>query len=222
MAVRGPMMLPEGVARVVMPMVVMDVREVRSLLVIAVAVGVAVIAVAMVMMVPMAVVVMVAMVMAAIVLGEAALRLEGAHDDGCDAALAARELGKGGIVLEVDRLSGDLGRGVPGADLDGELQEPGRVLGLDLQEPLRRRPHLDEPPVLELQGIAVVERRILVELDLEPKTALAREDAPAPAARLMVERHGVDDALRLHGGPSNDAGGAEHGSLAAKAGLRHR
>ncbi len=154
---------------------------------------------------------MMAVVVPAIVLGEAALRLEGAHDHGCDAALAAREFGERRIVLDVDRLGRHLDGSMPGTELDGELQEPHGIFGSHFQEPLRRRPHLDEAPVLELYGIAVVEDRGLFEVEQEIKAAIALECNPAPVAALVVERDGIGDPVRLHGGFADDQGGAKHG-----------
>ena len=67
----------------------------------------------------------------------AALRLEGAHHGLHGAALAAHHLGQDMVVLDIDRVGGDLGRRVPVADMPGDAHQPQRVLGLDLQQALR-------------------------------------------------------------------------------------
>lgn len=163
--------------------------------------GVAVMGVAMVS---------IAVVVAAIVPVGAPLGLERAHDRRRRAALAADHLGEHVVVLDVDRVARDLGRGVPVADVPGDPHQPERVLGPHFEQALRRRPDLDEAPVLELHGIAVIERGRLVEIEQEGEPALPRERKAPALPALMVEHDGVDDALRSNGRLADDGGGAEH------------
>ena len=60
------------------------------------------------------------MIVAAIVIIGAALGLEGAQDGRYGAALAAGHLGQDVVLLYVDRLGRDLGRGVAVADVPGD------------------------------------------------------------------------------------------------------
>ena len=91
-----------------------------------------------------------------------------------DAALTPRHLGQRRIGLHVHGVACQLGRGMAPAELPGEAQQTERVIGPDLEEALRRRPHPDEAAVLELDGVAVVEDRRPVEIErkFEPAVAL--------------------------------------------------
>ncbi len=86
-----------------------------------------------------------------------ALGLEGAHHVRDAAALPSRQLGKGMVVLDIDGVALEFRRGVALPELPGEAQETERVLGPYLEKTLRRSADLDEPAVLELDGITVVE-----------------------------------------------------------------
>ena len=81
---------------------------------------------------------------------------------------------------------------------------------------LRRGLDRDEAPVLEPHGVAVVERRRLVEVEQEVEPALAFQRDAAPVPALMIEGDGVGDALGLHGGFADDGGGAEHSSFSLR------
>ena len=185
----------------------MRVRSGVRVIMVAMGVPVAVVRVAMVMGVRVAVV---PVIVAAIMLVGATLGLKRAHDGRCRAALAADHLGEHVIVLDIDRLRRDLGRRVPVADMPGDAKQPQRVLGRDLQQSLRRGFDRDEPPVLQLHGVAVVELRRLVEVEQEGEPTLALKRDPPPLPALVVEGDGVGDALGLDGGLADDGGGAEH------------
>ena len=88
------------------------------------------------------------MIMAAHVL-LAALWLERARDRAHAAALAARQLGDGRVVQDVDRVAVELGGDVLPAQMPGEAHEPQRVFRTNLEELLRRRPDLHQAAVLE-------------------------------------------------------------------------
>ena len=137
------------------------------------AMGMAVLAMRMGVIVPvmvmtMLVVTVMAVIMAGmvaigvIVVVGAALGLERPRHGVHRAALAAHHLGEDMVVLDLDRVSGDLGRGVAVADMPGDPHQPQRVLGADLEQALRRGLDQDEPAVLQLHGIAVPERSGLV------------------------------------------------------------
>jgi hypothetical protein len=162
-----------------------------------------------VMVVPVAMV-LVPVIVAAGIVG-AALGAERALDGRRRAALAADHLGEDVIVLDPDRVGADLGRGVPVADVPGDAHEAQRVLGPDLEEPLRRCPHRDEAPVLEPHGVAVVEGDRLVEVEEEVEPALSLQGHAAAVAPFVVEDDRVGDPVGLHGGLADDGGGAEHG-----------
>jgi hypothetical protein len=169
-----------------------------------------VVAMAMMGMIVVVMVVIVMVIVAAIVVVGSALRLEGTLDGRRRAALAAHHLGEDMVLLDVDRVGEDFGGCVPVADMPGDAQEPQRVLGPDLEEALRGRLHLDEPPVVELDGVAVGKRRRLVEIEQEVEAFVALECDAAAVAALVIEGHRIGDALSLDGWLADDGDGAEH------------
>jgi hypothetical protein len=161
-------------------------------------------------------------VVAAIVLVGSALRLEGPHHRDGAAALAAHHLGEHVIVLDIDRLGGDFGRRVAVAHMVGDLEEPERVFGPDLEEPLRRGLHLNQAAVVELQRIPIGEDGGPVEVEQEFQSVVALERNPAAVAALMVEGDGIGDAVGLHGRFADDGRGAQHDrSSKQEVALRH-
>jgi hypothetical protein len=178
----------------------------------------------MIVRVPVIVVVrVVPVVMAAIVLVGAAFRLEGPHHRNGRAALAAHHLGEHVIVLDIERVGGDFGRRVSVADMIGNPEEPQRVFGPDLQEPLRRGLHLDQPAVLELHRIAVGQDGGPVEVEQEIQAVIALQRHPAAVTALVVQGDGIDDAVGLDGRFADDGSGAQHDrSSKQEVALRHR
>jgi hypothetical protein len=148
-------------------------------------------------------------VVAGMVIG-AALGLERPRHLGHGAALAADHFGQDVVVLDIDRVSRDLGRRVPVADVPGDAHQAQRVLGADFQQALRCRLDLNEAAILELDGIAVVQRSRLVEVEQDVEPAIALERKPATVAVLVIERQGLDDLVGLDRSLANDGGGTQH------------
>lgn len=140
----------------------------------------------------------------------AALGLEGALHRRHRTALPAHHLGQDVVVLDVDRVGGDLGRGMAVADMPGDTHQPQRVLGADLQQALRCGLDLDKAPVLQLYRVAIGQHRGLVEIEQDIEPAIGLEGKAAAIAVVMVEGERVDDALGPNGGLANDGGGAKH------------
>jgi hypothetical protein len=151
-----------------------------------------------------------AMVMAAIVLVRAALGLERSRDPGRRAALPTHHLGQHVVILDVDRVCGDLSRGMAVADVPGDARQPQGVLGPDFEQRLGRRLDLNQTPVLQLQGIAVVESRRLLKVQEELETTLPPQRETAALPPLMVEDHRIGDSIRPDGRFPDDDGGAQH------------
>jgi hypothetical protein len=167
--------------------------------------------VAVVMAVPMSVRVAVALV-------GAAFGLEGAGDAGGGAAETPDHLGEHVIVLDVDGVGGDLGRGVAVANVPGDLGEPGRSFRADLDQRLGGGGHLDQAAIFKAEGVAALGGGGLVEIEQEFEAAVGfQRHAPAVAA-LVVEGDRVDDPLGLDGELANDGGGADHQELRASDG----
>jgi hypothetical protein len=139
------------------------------------------------------------------------LRLEGAGHGGRHAALATDQFGERRVVFDVQSVAGDLDRGMAPSELPGRAKKPQRVFGPDLQKALRRRPHQDELPILEPQGIAVLQSGLHVEIELDLDAALALQVRLPATARPMVKEHGIDDAVLFDGGLADDGSGTAHG-----------
>jgi len=152
---------------------------------------------------------MVAVVVAAVVRDGA--RLERPHDRARRAALAAHKLGERRVVLNVEGIRRDLGGGVPAPDAVGGAQQPQRVLGPYLQQPLRGGLHAEETAVVQRQSVAVVQHRLSFELDHDLKAVLAREGSTPKRASFVVEGHCVGNSFGLDGRSANEGGSAKHG-----------
>jgi hypothetical protein len=173
----------------------------------------------MVVVVSMAVIVIMALmamasmavmvVMLAGVLVEAALGMERAHHACRAAALPSGQFGQRRIVLDVDGSRVELGGRVPLSEMPGEAGQPGGILGPDFEEMLRSRPHLDEPSVLKLHRVAVVQDSGFIEAEDELEPAVASHRA-LTLPRHMVEPGRVGEAVRFDGGFANDVGGPKH------------
>lgn len=140
----------------------------------------------------------------------AALGLERPLDHRHGAALAAHHLGEHMVVLDVERLSRDLGGRVAVADMPGDAHQPQRVVGPDLQQALGRSPDQNEAAVLQPYRVAVIERGRPVEIEQDVEAGVALQSETAAAAILVIQRQGLDDAIRLDRGFANDGGGAKH------------
>jgi len=206
------MAAPTIMAVLVMMMVMLVAMVVvRMAVLIAVGVSVAVgVAFAMAVAMVMMMVVMPVVVVAGM---GAALRLEGTLDRGCGAALPAHQLGHGRAVLHIEGIARDLDEAMAAAEMPSEAREAQGVLRPHLEQGLGGRLHLDEPAVLEPQGVAVVDRGLHVEIEMDLGAALGLQPAVAAVAGLMVERDDVDDAVGLHGGLADDGGDAGHGTV---------
>ena len=173
----------------------------------------------LVTVVVMIVVVIVGMVVVPVIVSAGAVIVggllgpEGAGDGGRDAALPPHQLGRGGCRRHVEHVRADLGVHVAAAELPGQAQQAGRILGAHLQEVLGGRPHRDEPTVVEAQGVAVLERRGPGERDVEAEAALGDQGSRDGSPGRAVEGHRVGDAVGADRGPADDRGGCRHGTL---------
>lgn len=163
-------------------------------------------------MVVMAVGMTVTVMMVIMIAGsDALLGPERTRHGGGRAALAARQLGQIGTVLDIDRIRRHLGQGMLAAEMPGETREAYRIFGAHFQKPLSSGLDLHEPAVFEPQGVAVVEDRLHFQIERHIQPALTLEMGMAPATSGMVQDHGIDNAVGLHGGLADDGGGAGHG-----------
>ncbi len=163
------------------------------------------------MAVPVPMIVMMVVVAALAMVVGGLFGLEGAGDRGGFAAGVADQ-GVGGD-RNVEGFGADLGGDVLASELPGEAQQPGRVAGADFEERLVRRADGDQAPVLELQGVPVLQTGGVGEGELEAEAARGGEGAVRRAPAGMVERDRVDDLLGPDGGLADDQGGFGHGIL---------
>jgi hypothetical protein len=197
---------------VLVPMM-MTASAAGTMLVVVMIVGMSVVVMLMPMrmiMVLMAVVMIVTVMMVVRAHMGAALRLEGTLHGRHRAALPAREFGEDGIVLDVESITRDLGKAVVAAEVPGETDEAKRVFRLHFQKALGQGFHLHETAILQAQRISVVDGGFHVEIEDDFGSRLALERCLTAVARLMVERHRIDDTVGLHGGLADDSGNAGH------------
>lgn len=176
-------------------------------------VSVVVVMVMMVIVMVMTMVVMIVPAAAIIAMGVVMhfrLRLERTLDHRHRTALPAHQLAERGVVRDVESLSRHLGRDVMAAEMPGEAHQPQRVLGADFQQAFRRGLDLDQRAVFQLQRIAVVQHRRLVERDRELQPARGANAHAVDRAVAMAQRQRIDDALGLDGGLAENGGGAKH------------
>ena len=93
------------------------------------------------------------------------------------------------------RSRAELGRQVAVAEMPGEAHQLCRARRCDLGQRLRRGAHRDDPPVLQLQAVAVAERHRLGEVEQKFEAARAVHGHPAAVALVIVEHHGIGRSL---------------------------
>jgi hypothetical protein len=164
--------------------------------------AVAVMRVAMVMMA------VVVMIMIAVM--DALFRLEAPLDRCRDAALPAGQFGESGAVFDIEGVAGEFGKAVLAAEMPGEAHEAERVFGPHFQKLFGGGFHLNELAILEPQGVAVVDHRLHVEIEMDVRPLLAGQMRMAPASRRMIEGDRIDHAVELDGGLADDGGDAGH------------
>ncbi len=155
--------------------------------------------------------VMIAMGMAMII--GTALWLEGAHHLAQRAALPAHHHGQDMVMGDVDCIRRDLGRRVPVADMPGHGEKTQRVFRADFHQVLGCSSNADQATILQLERVAIIEHRCLVQIEQDFRATIAFQRDAAAVAVLMVERDGIDDQGRLDGRAAGDGGGAQHGDV---------
>jgi len=92
------------------------------------------------------------------------------------------------VPADAQALGHDLRRQMPVAEMPGEPHQMMRIGGADLQQRLGRRHHLDEPAVLEHQGVATAQGGGVLEIEQEVQPARARHRQPAPVPIVEIEQ----------------------------------
>ena len=193
-----------AVAMGVLVLVVMRMIVAVLHVVMPMAVMMTVMVVAMVMIVPAAAIIAMGVVV------NFRLWLERTLDHRHRTALPAHQLAERGVIRDVEGIGRHFGRDVMAAEMPGEAHQPQRVLGADLQQAFRRGLDLDQRAVFQLQRVAIVQRRRLVERDREFQPARRSYAHAIDRAVAVAQRQRIDDALGLDGGLAKNGGGAKH------------
>jgi hypothetical protein len=116
------------------------------------------------------------------------------------------------IAPDAQSLRHDLRRQMPVAEMPGDATQMLRVGPPDLEQRLRRRDHLDQPPVLEHQRVAAAQRNGVFQVEQEFKSARAGHRHPPPVPVVEIEHHGIGRRF----GPAMlplDLSGADHADM---------
>jgi hypothetical protein len=114
------------------------------------------------------------------------------------------------IVGDVNRSLRDLRGHMPVADVPGQSEKIEGLVGRDLDQPLRRCPHLHQPACVETDGVPIFQYVGLVEIEQESRAAIGVQHDPAAVAVAMVEGDDIDDAVVLDRFTGDDGRGADH------------
>jgi hypothetical protein len=109
-------------------------------------------------------------------------------------------------------LGQDLGRQVPVAEMPGEPHQMMRIAGANFEQRLGRRHDLDQPAVLQHQGIATAKRGGVLEVEQECEPAGPGHRQTATVAIVEIEQDGIGSGLFPTMLPEH-ARGADHAEI---------
>ena len=99
------------------------------------------------------------------------------------------------VTADAQALGHDLGRQMPVPEMPGEPHQMVWIAGADLQQRLRRGNDLDQPAVLQHQGIAAAKRGGVREVEHECEPARAGHRQPSPMPIVEIEQDGIGGRL---------------------------
>ncbi len=82
----------------------------------------------------------------------------------------------------------DLGAEVPVADMPGQSQQAGRILGPNLQQRLSLRPHLQNTPILQAQARTAHQEDGVGQVEQSPDAMIAGQGDPPSMAIVIAQR----------------------------------
>jgi hypothetical protein len=100
------------------------------------------------------------------------------------------------ISPDPQALGHDLGRQMPVAEMPGQTHQMERILSANFKQRLRRRHHLDQPPVLQDQRIAATQRHGGFQVEQKFETSRSRHRHPPPVTIVEVQHDGIGRRLR--------------------------
>jgi hypothetical protein len=193
------------VPMIVVPMVVVPMVVMRVIMVIVAA------AARFAMLVIMMVVCVMFMAVGLRRLVGAALRFERGFHHRHGGAEAARHFFQHAVAGDADAVGQQFRCDMAVAEVPGET---GKVMGVasdDLRHRLFRRHHGDDPAVIELEPVAVLQMRRLGQVQQEGHVAFPAHGDAAAVAAIMRQHHTVGGARRIPGAGGKDLIGADHG-----------
>ena len=107
----------------------------------------------------------------------------------------------------------DLGLEMAIAEVPGEAHQMTGVAAADLGKLLRLGDDLDQPVIIEHEGIAMGERRAFGEIDQQRLAADRRHRPPTPAPVLKIQDDAVGERFAGQLGGTKKAMGVMHGTL---------
>ncbi|MGY3449977.1 hypothetical protein ACVILH_002319 [Bradyrhizobium sp. USDA 4353] len=116
------------------------------------------------------------------------------------------------IAADAQALGQELRRQMPVAEMPGKPHQMLRIAGADLQQRLGRRDDLDQPAVLQHQGIATAQRGGVLEVEQEFEPARARHRHAAAVTIVEIEQDGIGSRLFPTMLPEH-ARGADHADI---------
>jgi hypothetical protein len=95
------------------------------------------------------------------------------------------------IAPDAQAFCHDLRRQMAIAEMPGNANQMTRIGPSDLDQRLRRRNHLDQPPVFQHQGIAAAQRDGVFQIEQELKSPCTRHRHPPPVPVVEIEHHSI-------------------------------
>ncbi|OAF12228.1 hypothetical protein AYJ54_06995 [Bradyrhizobium centrolobii] len=100
------------------------------------------------------------------------------------------------VAADAQALGHDLRRQMAVAEMPGDADEVVRITAADFQQRLRRRDHLDQPAVLQHQGIAAAKCDGVFEVEQEFEPARARHRHAAAVSIVEIEHDRIRRGFR--------------------------
>jgi hypothetical protein len=141
----------------------------------------------------------------------AAFRLKRGFHHRHGGAETARHLLQHTVAGDTDAVGQQLRCDVAVAEMPGEAGEVMGVAGDDLRHRLFRRDHGNDPAVIELEAVAMLQMGRLSEVQQEGDVALPAHGDAAAVPAIMRQHHAVGGARRIPGAGGKDLIGADHG-----------
>ena len=95
------------------------------------------------------------------------------------------------VASDAQAFTDDLRRQMPVAEVPGDPDQMMRIAAANFEERLRCRHHLDQPVIVEHQGVAATQRDRVFEIKQELKSPRAGHRHPPPVPVVEIEHDGI-------------------------------